>query len=287
MLHSVDESALRAGTALHPRVHALAVRTPTLPPATHTNAYLVGDETCLLIEPATPYDDELARFVAWVHRHQAVGRRPLAIALTHHHVDHVGGALVLSRALNLPIWAHAETAARVEVPIDRHLVDGEVLSLGERNPTEIEVLHTPGHAPGHLCFLERASKLLVCGDMVAGVGSILIEPGDGDMVQYLDSLQRMANHAPEGLLPAHGPPIADAQGKLKAYRAHRLMREDKVLAALSAAEGWVSVESLLPVAYDDTPRTLWPLAARAAAAHLLKLVHDGRALRRDELFRRA
>lgn len=285
VLRTVDESALVRGTTLHPRVHALAVRTPTLPPATHTNAYLVGHDACLLIEPATPYDDELARFVAWVRLHEGAGRRPVAIALTHHHADHVGGALALSRILSLPIWAHEETAARIKVPVDRHLQEGEVLALGTENPTMVEVLHTPGHAPGHLCFLEHESRLMVCGDMVAGVGSILVEPGDGDMVQYLSSLQRMGDLSPSGLLPAHGPPIADAKGKLEAYRAHRLMREAKVLRALDEADGWVPVEALLPVAYDDTPRPLWPLAARAAAAHLDKLVHDGKALRRDDLYR--
>jgi len=180
----------------------------------------------------------------------------------------------------VPIAAHAETAARLagSVRVDRELADGDEALVAGR---ALRAVFTPGHAPGHLCFLDVASRALIAGDMVAGVGTILVDPSEGDMIEYLASLERMAALAPTRLLPAHGPMIDDAVGRLRGYVAHRLMREGRVVAALERAGGPATARALVADAYADTPRPLWGLAERSLLAHLVKLEREGRARHRD------
>ncbi|WP_437607007.1 MBL fold metallo-hydrolase [Sorangium sp. So ce834] len=269
---------------------AFAARTPTLPPATHTNSYALGGREVLLVEPATPYEDERRAWLAWARGLAGQGRSIVAIAVTHHHADHVGGARFFAAELGVPIWAHAEAAPRLPgVPVARRLSDGEVVRLDGPAPTALRVLHTPGHAPDHLCFLDEARGILVCGDMVAGVGTILIDPREGDMAVYLAQLDRLAALGARVALPAHGEPIDAPEALFRRYVAHRHMREQRVLEALEAAagEGGASLEALLPVAYADTAPLAWPIARLSLEAHLIKLEREGRAARRDGLWRRA
>jgi glyoxylase-like metal-dependent hydrolase (beta-lactamase superfamily II) len=122
---------------------------------------------------------------------------------------------------------------------------------------------------------------VVVGDMVASVGTILIEPGDGDMRIYLEQLRRLEALSAERALPAHGDPILEPSKLFSHYVSHRLMREEKVFSALAAAgEAGAEAGELVPVAYADTPRALWPIARLSLEAHLVKLVSEGRA-RRD------
>lgn len=265
-----------------PGLTMLSLRTPTLAPATHTNVYLVGSREMVLVEPASPYPDEIDRATAWVEAECTRGRRLRAILLTHHHADHVGGAAAMRSRLGAPLWAHPSTAERLEgtVRIDRFLEDGERIELDGPRPLALEAVHTPGHAPGHLCFREPSSRALLAGDMVASVGTILVEPTDGDMRAYLASLEYMDELDPAVLLPAHGMPIAAARELLRFYVRHRLAREAKVLAALSALGRAAHVHEIVPAAYADTPQAVFGLAALSASAHLIKLEHDGKVARR-------
>jgi glyoxylase-like metal-dependent hydrolase (beta-lactamase superfamily II) len=259
-------------------------RTPTLPPATHTNSYALGEREVLLVEPATPYPEEQLAWMAWARGLVSSGRKPVAIVLTHHHVDHVGGAEVLSRELSLPIWAHAETARRVDVPVARLLADGDSIVLDAPTPARWRVLHTPGHAPGHICLLDEDTLDLVVGDMVASVGTILIAPGDGDMRMYLEQLERLAAVGARVALPAHGEPIDEPAALFRKYIAHRLLRESKVLAALvRRGEPGASAEMLVAEVYDDVPSATWPVATLSLESHLEKLARDGRARRLDQV----
>lgn len=254
-----------------PGVRMVAVRTPTLPPAEHTNLFVVGARDAVLIEPATPDPAELDRVAEWVGALEAEGLELRAIAATHHHADHVSGARALRDALGAPLVAHPETAARARaVRFDGELADGaHVGSLALR------AVLTPGHAPGHLCFLDEASGALLAGDMVAGVGTILVEPGDGDMALYLESLRRLAALGSTALAPAHGGVLRPPGIILERYVEHRLARERRVLDALREQPKPARAVELLPRAYADAPRAVWPLAALSTEAHLLKLERDG------------
>ena len=260
-----------------PTIQMLPVRTPTLPPATHTNTFLVGTEEAVVIEPATPYHDEQELMVDWVQGARLKGVEPVAILATHHHPDHVGGAMALRERLGLPLWAHAMTAQRLDgiVDVDMLIQDGERIVLDGPTPTALSALHTPGHAPGHLCFTDEASNIMIAGDMVASVGTIIVEPTDGDMLLYLESLRKMAALEPAALLPAHGDVIQDPQALLSFYIEHRLMREKKVLDALKSRGKPSRPRHLVANAYADTPKHVWPLALRSIEAHLIKLEREG------------
>lgn len=260
-------------------------KTPTLPPATMTNSYALGERDVLLVEPATPHEDERREWLAWARGFAAQGRNLQAIVATHHHADHVGGAAFFARELGLPVWTSAETAARIDVPVARHLVDGESLVLAGLRDESWTVLVTPGHAPGHVCLFEPRAKTAIVGDMVASVGTILVAPGDGDMIAYLAQLERLACLDASLALPAHGDPIDAPTALFRRYVTHRLAREAKLLAILGAAVESTSFD-LVPAVYDDVPATVWPIAKLSVDAHLEKLEREGRVVRTEaERFR--
>ena len=251
-----------------PGIRVLALRTPTLPPAAHTNTYVVGPDRgpVLVVDPGSPYGDQQAVLDAAL---ADAGCEVAAVLLTHHHGDHVGGATALAARWSVPVAAHAATARRLagRIAITRELSDGESIE-------GLTCVLTPGHAEGHLCF-ERGDAT-IAGDMVAGLGTILIDPDEGDMALYLASLGTLLARGTKTLLPAHGPAITDGPAKLREYVAHRTMREDRVVAAL-AARASASLAELVADVYSDTPRILWPLAERSLRAHLDKLVREDRA----------
>jgi len=259
------------------------LRTPTLPPATHTHCYLLGNGELLVVDPGSPDPDEQARLLAQLQQLTAEGCRPVAIFLTHHHRDHVGGAEALRAALGLPIWAHPETAARFGA-VDRALRGGERIELAGAPPMAFEVIHTPGHAPGHLCLWHRASQALVCGDMLANGSTIIIDPPDGNMGQYLEALGRLRDLPTGALYPAHGAPLAHGTPKLDAYIAHRLARIEALAAALGPHPR--TLAELVAQTYRDVPEALWPLAERSALASLEYLASRGRAARQGDAFAR-
>ncbi len=261
----------RPGILLFPQ------RTPTLPPATHTNCFLVGRAEAVIVDPGSPFPGELERLrAALAAAADRLGRRPVAIWLTHHHPDHVGGVAELRSALGVPVLAHASTAARLAeqgLAVDGELRDGDERTLAGSPPMTLRVVHTPGHTRGHLAFHAPAEGALVCGDLVSGLGTVVIDPPEGDMDAYLESLGRARATGARVLLPAHGPAIFDAAARLDEVRAHRLEREARVLAAWRA--GRREPAAMVNEVYADTPGAARPLAERQIVAHLERLQTRG------------
>ena len=200
----------------------------------------------------------------------------MGVLLTHHHLDHTLGA----RVLGLPIAATEKTAERLDFPVDRILHDGERLEAGPRG---WRMLQLPGHTRGHLCLIEDGSGAVIAGDLVAGVGTVIIDPPEGDMADYLASLDRLLGEKPGAIYPAHGPVVPAGVQKLEHYRAHRLEREMLVLHAL-AKQGPATPAQLVPAAYPDVKPEMYPYAERSLLAHLYKLVREGRASQSDQGF---
>lgn len=263
-------------------VERIALRTPTLPPATHTNGYLVGARRFYVVEPASPYPDVRDALAEAVRARIAAGDRLLGAVVTHHHGDHAGGASAFCETFQVPLLAHRETAARLhDVVVHRTLDEGDRLDVDD-----VVVLHTPGHAPGHLCLWSPEHRWMIVGDMIASVGTILIDvDDDGDMDVYLAQLARLRALEPQRLLPAHGAPVDDAVARLSFYIAHRTAREERVYEALGEAVS--SLDTIAERAYADTPGAHPLLAARSALAHLARLVAHGRATREGDGWRRA
>jgi glyoxylase-like metal-dependent hydrolase (beta-lactamase superfamily II)/8-oxo-dGTP pyrophosphatase MutT (NUDIX family) len=260
------------------------VRTPTKPPATTTNCYVVGDREFVVIDPGSPYEDEQEALAAHVEGLLAEGRVPREIILTHLHPDHVGGAEALRARLggDVPVAAHRLTAEplRASVRVDRLIEDGDVMELEGEPRLSLRAMHTPGHTRGHLSFYEERSGALLTGDNVVGVGSVLIEPGEGSVRDYLESLERYQK-LPNlvALFGGHGPAVGSPRAKIDEYVSHRLRRERDILAAVR--EGAATEREVVARVYTDVPPKMHALAERAVAAHLEKLEADG-LVRRDE-----
>ena len=147
--------------------------------------------------------------------------QPSAIFLTHHHHDHIGAAQRIRDSFGIPIIAHKLTAELVPFNIDQEVNEGDQFNTGEDVWT---AFHTPGHAPGHLCLLAESDRSVIAGDMVAGEGTILINPSEGSIREYIHSLEKLKTLTPSRLLPAHGSALNNAETVLQDYISHRCQR---------------------------------------------------------------
>jgi len=202
--------------------------------------------------------------------------------LTHVHPDHVAGVNALNDHLEekhgarVPVAAHRLTAESLkhQFAVDRYIEDNEVTSLNGDPSIRLQALFTPGHARGHLCFYDQARGILISGDNVVGFGSVLIDPADGNMTEYLDSLRRMRSLPNVTvLLPGHGPAVANPYDKIDQYIAHRLEREANILQAVQ--EGASTPAEIVTRVYTDVNPKALAMAERAVLAHLEKLEADG------------
>jgi len=260
-----------------PGIFLFPVKTPTLPPATHTNCYVIGGREIIIIDPASPYEDEQSELDARIDELKAEGRTVREIFLTHHHPDHTGGVNHLRERLGVPVAAHRLTAERVgsSVQIDRFVEDNEMIELEGDPGWRLRVLYTPGHARGHLCFYEEITGAVITGDLIVGLGTVVIDPPEGNMQQYFDSLRRLLELPKlSSLFGAHGPAIGSAREKIEEYIEHRTLRETRIFEAISAGAG--TPKEIVEVVYTDVSPQLYWLAERSTIAHLEKLVAEGR-----------
>jgi glyoxylase-like metal-dependent hydrolase (beta-lactamase superfamily II) len=192
------------------------------------------------------------------------------IVVTHRHPDHAPGAPRLSEATGATVLAFDPG------PGEGALVDGDVIRAGV---AELTAVHTPGHTPDHMVLFDAASGTMFTGDAVLGRGTSVIDPPEGDLSAYLESLRRLRSLSPRVLCPGHGPVVWDAVAKLDEYLEHRAERERQVIEALGEAPGPVAPEDLVPRIYAGYPEAIHPVAARSVLAHLLALERAGRVAR--------
>ena len=244
-----------------------------------TNSYLVGDPATgfIAIDPGPADPQHLERL--W----RAAGGDIRMIVCTHSHADHSPGAAPLQalcarrpEILGLP---SAPTArANSAFTPDRALADGELLRLAPADGAgaghTLRVIHTPGHAANHLCLVLLEDGLLFSGDHILNGSTTVVDPPDGDMTAYLDSLDRLSAacqaHGIDFILPAHGHVLGQAAGACAHLKAHRLRREAKIVAVMQALpEG--SMDDWVARAYDDVPPRMWPVAKRSLLAHVQRI----------------
>jgi glyoxylase-like metal-dependent hydrolase (beta-lactamase superfamily II) len=192
-------------------------------------------------------------------------------------VNHLGGLV--------PVAAHRLTAEALQgtIRVDRLIEDEEIWELKGEPRLVLRALHTPGHARGHLCFYEEATGSLITGDNIVGLGSVLINPPEGNMHDYLRSLDRLrALPNLTVLFGAHGPAIGNPRAKIEEYIAHRLEREANILAAVG--EGAATPDEIVARVYTDVNPKAHAMAQRAVIAHLEKLEADNLVAQRGDRY---
>ena len=273
---------IQPGVAVRLSDRVWRVTAPNAGPMTGpgTNSYLVGageNAGWTVIDPGPESDCHLKALLAAA---SMAGRPITRILVTHTHRDHSPGAVALARATGAPVLGRTAEHPAWQDPLfapQRELQHGERLSCGgAQGGSTLRVLHTPGHASNHLCFLLEEEATLFTGDHVMQGSTVVINPPDGDMAAYLAALRGLLHVDLDWLAPGHGFLVAQPHEVLRALIAHRLRREAGVLAALQA-HGPADLAALLPHVYADVPAALRSMARRSLLAHLIKLQADGAA----------
>ena len=273
---ALRDPGIQPGVAvrLSTRIRRITARNPGPMTGPGTNSYLIGDgEHCLVVDPG-PADER--------HIQALIDAAPGAIRyilVTHTHRDHspgatplksATGALLLGRTTSHPHWQDPTFTP------DRELRHDDRVTLAPG--ATVRVIHTPGHASNHLCFLLEEERILFTGDHIIQGSTVVIDPPDGDMVAYIGSLQSLLREPVDYLAPGHGTLIPHPRAAIRGLIQHRLRREAKVLSVLPSQPP-ADLPTLVRRAYNDVPDQLHPLAERSLLAHLLKLEAEGRALR--------
>lgn len=221
-----------------------------------TNTWVVGDLAEVVVIDPGPVDSTHAAAIE-----ATIGSRVVAaVIVTHTHADHAPLANPLARNVSAPALGHRPGP---DFEPDRRLEDGSTVAFAD---TELTVIHTPGHSEDHLCF--RLGRVLFTGDHIMGGSSVMVD----DLAPYLRSLDRLRAESFDRLYPGHGPEIDDPGPVIEWYIAHRMQREQEILAVVTA--GARSVRDVVESVYADVDSSLHPLAARSVAAHLRKLADD-------------
>lgn len=234
-----------------------------------TNTIVLGSQStgAIVIDPAEDDPEYLATIIQEGQLRGGIQR----ILITHGHPDHIGGATSLRAQLDIPILAFS----RQGVPFaDEEIADGTTFPVGDDS---LRAIYTPGHRFDHLCFLLEKQRLLFAGDLLASSGTVVISPPpEGDLLDYMDSLQRVQSLDIAEIVPAHGQVITNPPEKLAEYIAHRQKREQQILNLLHSTPQGVDIHTIVQVIYVATDTRLHDLAMLSVAAHLHKLEREGK-----------
>lgn len=262
------------------RVLCFPLKTETLPPATHTNCFIVGRKKFIVIDAAAKDASEQNDLHALIDTFIERGFDCQAIITTHLHPDHFGGEIILQTHLRekfdleIPLAAHRLTAESLtgQVDFQKFIDDEETFDLEDADGGNfrLKTLHTPGHASGLSTFYDEESGFLLSGDNVIGSGSVVIAPPEGNMKIYLESLERIKNlPGLRFLCGSHGAAIFDAKAKIESYIAHRLERERQIIEAVE--NGAKTPGEIVEQVYTDLKPELFRLAEKTVEAHLEKI----------------
>lgn len=280
LLHSLDWQSEKPVSLLK-NVQRMTAGNPGFMTGPGTNSYLVGDPRTgyIVIDPG-PVDDAHTERL-W----RAAGGNIKYIVCTHSHADHSPGAKPLQALctpnkppiLGLPSAPTARASS--EFTPDELFADQQRLVLTADSPDgpithTLRAIHTPGHAANHLCLMLEEDGVLFSGDHILNGSTTVVDPPDGDMTAYLDSLDKLSaactEHDANFILPAHGYVLGSARQQIAHLRKHRLAREAKVLAAMQALPQG-SMDDWVAKAYDDVPSRVWPVAKRSMLAHVERI----------------
>ncbi|MEP1214376.1 MAG: MBL fold metallo-hydrolase [Marinobacter sp.] len=240
-----------------------------------TNTYVLGHERFTVLDPGPDNAAHIERIL------EITGGVIDQVVVTHTHQDHSPGTVALKartgcRVFGLP--APAGAAQDQTFAPDEEPVHGDVIRT---DAGTLKVIHTPGHASNHLCYVLLEQELLFSGDHIMQGSTVVINPPDGDMKAYLESLYDLLDEPVRYIAPAHGFLMGHPEAVIDYLITHRLAREHKVARVLKELKTG-SLKALTADAYDDVPAAIHGVAARSALAHLLKLEGDGRAAREGE-----
>lgn len=250
----------------------IGVRSNTLPPATHTNAFLIGDSYKVLVDPSPADRDELARLLKLIDR---VGCDEVLI--THHHPDHCQFANEIAAHYDVPLALSDATRRFVQAKQPRYFgdlllrtyVEGDVVTrwLGE----PVRVVPVPGHDEGQLALMPDNKAWFIVGDLIQGIGTVVIAKPEGNMARYFATLQKVIDLDPAVIIPSHGIAMGSTY-RLQETLKHRKLRE---AAVLQLHRDGKSPEEMLPLLYQGVDARLWPYAAMNITSHMDKLREEG------------
>lgn len=257
-------------TELRPGIRRLVAPNPSMMTGPGTNTYLFGTDKVAVLDPGPIIDSHIDAIID-------AADAPIGwVLVTHTHPDHSPGASVLAEitgAKLVGVQAPAGPHQDATFTPQRSLHDTEKLTTDEFT---LEAIHTPGHASNHVCYLHAQSNWLFTGDHVIDGSTVVIDPPDGSMKEYIESLRRVKRLDCDALVPGHGEIIDDPARVIDWIIDHRLEREAKVIAALRDNPRLTTYD-LVPHVYKDVDKRLYGWAERSLLAHLIKLQEDGRA----------
>lgn len=237
-----------------------------------TNSYLIGNKQLAVIDPGPDIAEHADTLVKIAN---TLGAHIRWILCTHTHADHSPGAALLKRLTGAQIFGAAAPEGLAQ---DRKFAPDEHWQHDSRLDTEefsLRAVHTPGHASNHLCFLYENEKILFTGDHIMQGSTVVIAPPDGNMGDYIASLEKLKSLDIERLAPGHGDIIQTPFEIIEGLIQHRMMRERKTLQKLDMLAP-CTLDTLTPAVYDEVPPFLHGLARQSLTAHLLKLRQEGR-----------